>query len=187
MTRHRAFCRRGRAGSAWLAILAVAAAPAVCSAQVATASTLKAAFTLNFVKFTEWPDPKPGKPILACVAAEDSIADAMTRAMNGQSVVGRAIHVVRIRPDGPVRDCDLLFVTEREPQRLAAILAEASRFAVLTVSDVEQSARHGAIIEFFLEGGRLRFAINIDTLERSRIKVSSRVLTLAKIVRDHLD
>ena len=55
---------------------------------------------------------------------------------------------------------------------------------MLTVSDVERSASHGAVIELFEEDGRLRFAINIDSVERSRIKVSSRLLDLAKIVRD---
>ena len=55
---------------------------------------------------------------------------------------------------------------------------------MLTVSDVEQSAKHGVMIEFFLEKDRLRFAINIDTMERARIKVSSRLLSLATIVRD---
>src|SRR6185295_6665405 len=73
-----------RVWSAWLAILAVAAVPSVCSAQAAAASKLKAAFTLNFVKFTEWPDLKPGQPILVCVASDESIADAMTQVMIGQ-------------------------------------------------------------------------------------------------------
>ena len=55
---------------------------------------------------------------------------------------------------------------------------------MLTVSDVERSASYGAVIELYKEGGRLRFAINIDSMARSRIKVSSRLLDLAKIVRD---
>jgi uncharacterized protein DUF4154 len=92
-----------------------------------------------------------------------------------------------MRPGDAVGDCDLLFVTEREPARLATIVEETRRFPVLTVSDVEDSAKRGVMIEFFTESDRLRFAINVDTLERSRIKVSSRVLTLAKIVRGHLD
>jgi hypothetical protein len=173
-----------RVKSAGLAILIVAALPSIAFAQPAAASALKAAFTLNFVKFTEWPDLKPGLPILVCVYAEDSIADALTQVMRNQAVGGHAIRLVRIAPDAAVRDCQVLLVTEREPRRFAAILEQAGRFPVLTVSDVEQSAKHGAIIEFFQESGRLRFAINLDTMERSRIKVSSRLLSLAKVVRD---
>ena len=54
---------------------------------------------------------------------------------------------------------------------------------MLTVSDVEQSATNGVMIEFFLEKDRLRFAVNIDAMERSQIKLGSRILSLAVIVR----
>ena len=82
-----------------------------------------------------------------------------------------------------VRDCQLLFVAERDPGRLAAILQEASESPVLTVSDVAKSATNGVMIEFFLEKDRLRFAVNIDAMERSQIKLGSRILSLAVIVR----
>jgi hypothetical protein len=173
-----------RAWSAGLAIMAIAAVPSVCSAQSAAASKLKAAFTLNFVKFTEWPNLRPGLPFLVCVTSDESLVEAMTEVMSGQSVGGRAIQVARVAPDGAVRDCHLLFVTERQPQRFAATLEAARRLPILVVSDVEQSAKHGVTIELFQENGRLRFAINIDAMERSLVKVSSRLLTLAKIVRD---
>jgi hypothetical protein len=39
------------------------------------------------------------------------------------------------------------------------------------------------MIEFFLEKDRLRFAVNIDAMERSQIKLGSRILSLAVIVR----
>jgi len=169
---------------AWLAMVIVAAAPSVCSAQAASASTLKAAFTLNFLKFTEWPDLKPGQPILVCVSGEEQIASAIVQATSGRPVDDHAIRVLRIAPGGAVRDCNLLFVTDREPQGLATILEEARPFPMLTVSDAHESAEHGAIIELFVESGRLRFAINVDALARSRIKLSSRLVSLAKIVRD---
>ena len=170
--------------SAALALLLLTIIPSVSVAQTTSASMLKAAFTLNFVKFTEWPGLKEGVPILVCVPTDENIASAMTRTMNGQSVDGHAIHVMRLVPTGAVRDCHLLFVTEREPRRLVAILEEASQSSMLTVSDVEQSALHGVVIEFFLEKNRLRFAVNVDMMERARIKMSSRLLSLATIVRD---
>jgi hypothetical protein len=161
----------------------VIAVPSICHAQTAAASTLKAAFILNFVKFTQWGDLKSGQAINVCVPAQEMIADAMTSTMRGQSIDGRDIRVIRMATDD-VAPCQLLFVTEREPRRLTALLDASSRTPMLTVSDVEESANHGVVIELFLESGRLRFAINIDSMERSHVKVSSRLLMLAKIVRD---
>jgi hypothetical protein len=177
--------RRLRAGvtGAGLAIAFLTAVPLDGEAQPMAASALKAAFMLNFVKFAEWPARKPALPINLCVSGDDGIADALTRTVDGQTVDGRAIHVSRFASRDVVRDCQLLFVAERDPGRLAAILQEASESPVLTVSDVPKSATNGVMIEFFLEKDRLRFAVNIDAMERSQIKLGSRILSLAVIVR----
>ncbi len=55
---------------------------------------------------------------------------------------------------------------------------------MLTVSDATRFADTGGMVELFVEGGRMRFAVNVDALQRARIQLSSRVLALAKIVRD---
>jgi hypothetical protein len=162
----------------------VAARPWTGTAQPIAASTLKAAFMLNFAKFTEWPAREPGLPIVICVSDSDEVADAMARTVKGQMIGGRALQVSQIAAVGAVRDCQLLFVADREPRRLAAILGEASRFPVLTVSDIEQSSTNGVMVELFRENGRMRFAINIDILGRSPVKISSQILALAKITRD---
>ncbi len=170
--------------SAGLAIALLSAAPTPAAvAQPMAASALKAAFMLNFVKFAEWPARKPKAPILLCVSGDEGIADALTRTVVGQTVDGRPVQVSRIASGGVVADCQLLFIAERDPRRLAAILQEASESPVLTVSDVEKSATNGVMIEFFLEKDRLRFAVNIDAMERSQIKLGSRILSLGVIVR----
>jgi hypothetical protein len=178
---HRLFKCMSAAG---LALAIVAAAPEVCHAQSAAPSTLKAAFTLNFVKFTTWPDLKPGMPLLVCVSGDENVALALTQVMTGQTVDGHVLRVSHLAPNGTTRDCNLLFLTDRDPQRLAVSLEGVSRLQILTVSDVERSSRRGAIIEFNLQNNRLGFVINVDAMERSRIKISSRLLMLAAIVRD---
>ncbi len=177
-------CAVARWWCAGLALCLVADSTLISRAQPVPASALKAAFVLNFIKFTEWRDVDPGTPINVCLPATETIGDVMAQSMRGQSVNGRRIQVHRVASDDALRGCQVLFVTERDPQRRAAILEATSEAPTLTVSDVQRSASHGAVIELFEEAGRLRFAINIDSVERSRLKVSSRLLDLAKIVRD---
>jgi len=152
--------------------------------QAAAPSALKATFTLNFVKFTSWPAMPPGAAILVCVSSEDSMSEAIAQAFNGQLIDGHPVRTTRIRADADIRDCQLLFISERESRQFAATLNEASRLPILTVSDSDRSTSRGAIVGFFTENDRLRFAINIDALDRSRLKISSRLLTLAKPVHN---
>jgi hypothetical protein len=177
--------RRLLAGGAsvGLALAIILVTPSVGVTQSIPGSALKAALMLNFVKFTEWPARPPDLPFRFCVMDNDVVADALTRTVAGQAVSGRALQVTRLDRGGDLSSCQLLFVAERDTRRLAALLEEARRFPMLTVSDIEQSASNGVMIEFFIENGRQRFAINVETLERSGLKISSRVLTLAKIIK----
>ncbi len=70
------------------------------------------------------------------------------------------------------------------PERSAGGLAEIKTLPVLTVSDGKGFSLAGGIIELYVEGGRMRFAINVDAAERSGLRLSSRLLGLAKIVRN---
>jgi hypothetical protein len=63
-------------------------------------------------------------------------------------------------------------------------LGSIKTLPVLTVSDGERFSEAGGIIELYIDGGRIRFAINVDAAERSGLRLSSRLLGLAKIMRD---
>jgi hypothetical protein len=52
------------------------------------------------------------------------------------------------------------------------------------VSDREHFAQSGGIAGLFVEQGRMRFAINVEAAQRCRLRISSRLLSLAKIVKD---
>jgi hypothetical protein len=56
--------------------------------------------------------------------------------------------------------------------------------AVLTVGTSDQFARSGGMVGLFVEDGRMRFAINPDAAQRSGVRLSSRLLALAKLVKD---
>ena len=50
---------------------------------------------------------------------------------------------------------------------------------VLTVADTAGFLDHGGIINFVLEGSKVRFEINQEAAERAGIKISSKLLRLA--------
>jgi hypothetical protein len=147
-------------------------------------SLLKAAFLFNFAKFADWSGPRAVGPIVMCVADDDQIGTALADSVRDQKVRGHSVEVKRVRSDGPLPVCHLLFVPGSEArQMLARIGREAP---LLTVSDASGFAQSGGMIELFQESGRMRFAINVDTTQRSGVRLSSRLLDLARIVRtDH--
>lgn len=145
---------------------------------------LKAAFLFNFAKFTEWPALPSGALIVVCVVGNDGIATALDETIRGQTISGHAIDVQRPQDGATWRLCQLLFIADAATRRSADGLAGITTLPVLTVSDGKGFSQTGGIIELYVEGGRMRFAINMDAAERAGLRLSSRLLGLAKIIRN---
>jgi hypothetical protein len=177
------FARRGLL-SAVLFVSGSILGPAPARAQSATAPELKAALVLNFARFATWPEIAPGAAILVCVFGDDRVADALSLAVRGQAIDGRALKVSKLPTGGSPGACQLLFVGAPDIRQAAALLDSARTLPVLTVSDGARFAQSTGMVELFVDAGRMRFAVNIDAVGRSRLSLSSRLLGLAKIVRD---
>jgi YfiR/HmsC-like len=144
---------------------------------------VKAAFLYNFAKFAEWPALPPGAPIVLCVVGDDGIADALLETVRGQNISGHTLEVSRPRESATWRACHLLFIGSAEIRQAVSGLEGLKTLPVLTVSDGQGFAQAAGIIELYVESGRMRFAINVDAAEHSRLRLSSRLLGLAKVIR----
>ena len=151
-------------------------------AQVSQEYAVKAEVLYNFLLFVEWPDsafPTQGTPIRICVAGDDPFGAALDTAMAGRQVKGRAITVARTVNLDAV-GCHLLFVSRSQTEHIAQIL-QSLKGSVLTVGDTGESVRRGAMIGLFNDRNRLRFEINPAAATATGIRISSRLLNLARL------
>lgn len=185
MTPHvRSTFRVNRLLRAVIVLAWASAAPAY--AQTASESALKAAFVYNFAKFTEWPADalSPGSQLVLCVSGDRFVEFALAQLVNGRSIEGHQLVVRWLNDDGSGQSCHVLYVSSTARKRLGQFLSWIETFPVLTVSNASAFAHDGGVAELFLENNRMRFAINVDAAQRSKLRISSRLLSLAKIVRD---
>lgn len=145
---------------------------------------LKAAFIYNFVQFVDWPSgafPDRTAPFVLATVGDDPFQGALDRAVSGKAVGGHAL-VVRHFARGPdVKGCQLLFVPEGQEEQFAAALQKLASAPVLTVGETEGFARQGGMIRFYEEDNRLRFEINPAAAQKVGLRISSRLLKLARI------
>ncbi len=156
-------------------------------AQTPVEYQVKAAFLLNFAKFIQWPssafeDQK--SPISVCIFRYDPFGSALDEMLRGKNVNNRELLVRRIPDLQQLSSCQLIFVSDREAKRLPDILASLKSGSFLIIGETGSFAERGGSIQFFLEDNRLRFAVNLDALARSRLTASSKLLALARIVHD---
>ena len=148
---------------------------------------IKAAFLLNFAKFVEWPAEAFANdvaPISLCVVRYDPFGSALDDTIRGKLINNRQLLARRINELPELKACQMVFVSEREEKRLPEILTSVKGSNALVVGESEDFAERGGSVQFYLENSRLRFAVNVDAVQRARLTVSSKLLTLAKIVHD---
>jgi len=159
------------------------------AAESVTAPTLKAAFLYNFAKFAEWPASAlaPGQRLSLCVVGDNAVAEALEQTIKGRGVDSHELTVEIVKADGPIRSCHLLYVSGLERKQAGQLLTSLKSTAVFAVSDADHFAEMGGVAQLIQDNGRMRFAVNIEAARRAQLKISSKLLSLAQIVKDDAD
>jgi hypothetical protein len=156
--------------------------PAFPAADESLEYQVKAAFLLNFTKFVEWPQSAfeaADSPIAICILGDDPFGAALDRTVAGEVVGGRKLTIQRLKRAPAPKACQELFIrTDKEISRIPSGLGPG----VLTVGEGESFLRDGGMIAFVIESRRVRFSINLSAAENAGLKLSSRLLSVAKSI-----
>ena len=146
---------------------------------------IKAAFLLSFAKFVEWPAGKfhsDQDALQICVIGEDPFGKDLDETVAGKAVNGRPVAVHRMREASRARECHVAFVGLAQPQEFREALQTLNGAGVLTVGESDAFRGADGIINFVLEQNRVRFEINPAAANRAGLKISSKLLSLARLV-----
>lgn len=144
---------------------------------------VKAAYLYNFVKYVEWPDPVTG-PILICVAGQNPFGTVLEDLVRNETVRGVPLRTEVI--PGPIPECHVVFTPRTS--RIPVYLKAAAGTPTLTVGETDGFIELGGMIRFFVDGGKnVRFEINRAAAERVKLRISSRLLQLARLAEPGAD
>ena len=149
---------------------------------------VKAAYLYNFGRFVEWPS-RTGMAQLhsfnICVVGQDHFGAALSNTLADETIAGKSVAIKRIQGAQEATNCQILFISTSEESQLKQILTVLKGSSVLTVSDMPQFSRQGGMVQFVLDGSRVRFEINLASAERAGLTLSSELLKLAVNVRNN--
>jgi len=176
---------------AWTWLVVAAGCALQCAAQSRANAegpsreyAVKAAFIFNFAEFVEWPADafkEAASPLVIGIVGDDPFQGALEKAVAGKTVAGRPFEVRHLTSSDDLRSCQILFVAGSENEKTAEILHKVEGGSVLTIGESDQFPWAGGVIRFFLEDGKVRFEINQDAAESSKLKISSKLMKLAHL------
>jgi len=145
---------------------------------------VKAAFLLNFTKFIQWPPDSfadGSTPLRICVLGEDPFGGTLNQMVDGETVNGRRLVVEHVRHVSGPQSCQVLFISLAEEEARGSVPETGP--GVLTVGEGDQFLRRGGMIAFTVVNRRVRFDIQRGTAERAGLRLSSRLLNVARSVK----
>ena len=146
---------------------------------------IKAAFLFNFARYVEWPEgafASAEAPIRICLLGSDAFGSVVSQVVSGKNVAGRSLRVTTANDLELAASCHIVFVGDQAKAARLLVISALAQAPVFTVSDSEGFARDGGVANFFRADHKVRFEINSEAARRAGLKISSRLLRLARVV-----
>jgi hypothetical protein len=166
--------------AAWVLLAALATGQTTDEYQV------KAGFVSGFASFVEWPADSfkgPHEPLAICVLGRNPFGSALDALVQGKVVETRSLSVREIADVREADGCRILFISSSEHLRLRSILGRLRDQSIFTVGDTADFIAEGGIVNLRIEDGRVRMEINPEAARDRHLRVSSRLLQLARTVK----
>jgi hypothetical protein len=147
-------------------------------------SAVKAAFLYKFGSFVEWPAgsfKSPQEPLVIGVLGDEAVAEELEQLAAGRSVEGRPLRLRTLKDGEAPGPVHILFVGSMRQQKLRDLLA-ATPGPVLVVTQQEGALQAGSVINFVADGARVRFDASLASAEVRDLKLSARLLAVARSV-----
>jgi hypothetical protein len=148
---------------------------------------VKLAFLYNFAKFVEWPADSysnPGAPLSICIVGHDPFGVDIEGELQARKAGGHPVQVVTLTPAATLSACHIVFIPVTERDQAGKILRSLMGSSILTVGETDGFAAMGGIINLTVEKSEVHFEVNRVAADRCHLKISARLLALAKIVTE---
>ena len=183
--------RPGERAGAWC-LVAIALVLALASAGVRADTDasvgeyrLKAAFLFKFLGFVEWPAAvleRPDSPFVIGVLGAKTMGDELAQTVSGRQVAGHPVQVRVLGRADSTAGLQVLFIGRAEGARMAAVVTAADGQPLLVVTESEAGLAAGSAINFVVVDDKVRFDIALRAVERAGLKISARLLAVARNV-----
>jgi hypothetical protein len=149
-------------------------------------ANVKAVFLFNFAKYVTWPPVNVGErspaEVRVCVTANDAFFALLKSAVQGEDIDGKPLLPIALQGLDEAKTCQILYVGDSRTADAKAWFDAVKGAQVLTVAD--GPLNDDSVIAFVRDSNRIRFDINRAAAGRRNLNVSSKLLRLAREVRE---
>jgi hypothetical protein len=167
-----------------LAVLG-AAVLASASAQERDERTVRVAYLYSLIKFVDWPGPQ--HDLLIGYVGSAATGETLYKSLDGKKDDGRTLHVIVSPSDEMLEKCGIVYFGDASTDEIRKTLAKIRGRAVLTLGETDAFPLCGGMVSLVKAEDHIQIVVNLPVTQSSGVKISSRVLNLATILRPGKD
>ncbi|WP_197491431.1 YfiR family protein [Methylomonas methanica] len=170
-----------------VSVCLVTAPIAIAAPQAMEQYTVLAALTLNFARFTQWPEQtfaESGDSLNVCLVG-DNVVQQSFESINGKNVGVRTIKIIYADRLRNLTQCHVLFISELAKNLLLQVFIDIKSHPVLTMGEDQEFLDSGGLVSMINKDGKIQLYVNLAAAKAARLNISSNLLRLAKIVGDN--
>ncbi len=168
-----------------LALLAVSSATADTKTAPMDEFEVKAAFLLKFPAFGECPKERTSTEegeIVIGILGKDPFGEKLDRLVQKANAASRKVRVQRAADPNKLLACHIVFIADSERNKLRSTLKTLAAHPILTVSGMPGFCGEGGIVATLRKDNTVKLEINRRAAEGAGLKLSSKLLRVAKLV-----
>jgi YfiR/HmsC-like len=169
----------------FLCLLLLLCTFSVSAESVSSEYKIKAALLYKLTRFIEWSnitEAKINENFGICILGQDDFGQAIN-ALATRKTKGLPITIERFNQSSGIKDsCHLVFISDSKKAFFKKITQSLVQHPILTVSDSEDFALNGGMIQLAYENKKITFKINLKQVKYSGLSISATLLELSTIV-----
>jgi len=140
--------------------------------------TLKTVYLIQLSEFTTWPDEKmqATDEFLICIHPNSKLNPTLKQ-ISGRSVKEKPLKIQSSLEKDLLKNCHIFYVSSEDFDLFQQYKSVLEKNSVLTISSEEDFSKEG-IIKYYIKDSKLNMRTNLNALERSQLKISTKLLRL---------
>lgn len=140
-------------------------------------------FIYNFIKYIEWPESaNPNEFVIGTLGKTMMKNELMHMAQTKSEAIGKKIIIVECNTLSEAKACNILFIPANHSSKMEEVIEHLKNEAILYVTEKEGLAQKGSCINFILKDGKMKFEMNKESIQKSKLKVSNELVRLAVLI-----
>lgn len=148
-----------------------------------TTTKIKAVFMYNFSKYIEWPSDYTSGNFIIGIYGKSPLYDELVTMSQRKKAGNQDFEIKKINSVNEISKCHIIYMAPEKSFDLDNVIKQTKNYSTLIVGEKEGLAQKGTGINFVIRENKQKFELNVNNIEKKKLKVSSNLEALAIIIK----